>query len=82
MSTLVRDYLPTNPESRYGESVAFNSSWMVVPARKYLGLLNRWLDTAKQRRDLSRLSETQLKDIGITRVDALREASKPFWMLP
>jgi uncharacterized protein YjiS (DUF1127 family) len=32
-----------------------------------------------QRRQLSHLSDHMLKDIGISRVDALREAHKHFW---
>lgn len=34
---------------------------------------------AGQRRQLLQLSDRQLNDIGITRVDAFQEASKPFW---
>jgi|GEM_PF-5542944 len=36
-------------------------------------------DVAKQRRLLSQMSEDQLNDIGISRAEALKEASKPFW---
>ncbi|MCG6857716.1 MAG: DUF1127 domain-containing protein [Salaquimonas sp.] len=31
------------------------------------------------RRELARLSDQQLDDIGITRADALREAGRPIW---
>ncbi|APH74665.1 DUF1127 domain-containing protein [Aquibium oceanicum] len=33
----------------------------------------------RQRRDLLALSDDQLKDIGISRSMAHREASRPFW---
>lgn len=43
-----------------------------------------WLREAWQRRRtrtyLTQLDERMLKDIGITRVEAAREAAKPFWL--
>ena len=33
----------------------------------------------RQRRALLRLDEAMLKDLGISRVDALQEGHKPFW---
>lgn len=38
-----------------------------------------WLERRRQRRMLGRLSDHLLKDIGVTRSEALREAAKPFW---
>jgi uncharacterized protein YjiS (DUF1127 family) len=35
---------------------------------------------ARQRRQLRELTDSQLKDIGVSRVDALQEARKPFWV--
>ncbi len=35
--------------------------------------------TARQRRQLAQLPDYLLKDIGISRADALNEAEKPFW---
>ena len=35
---------------------------------------------AEQRKQLLELDDRMLKDIGITREQAVREASKPFWM--
>ncbi len=37
------------------------------------------LDVARQRRQLLALDERTLKDIGISRIDALREANRHFW---
>jgi uncharacterized protein YjiS (DUF1127 family) len=43
------------------------------------GLIAEWLHRIESRRDLAALSDRELRDIGITRVDALTEAEKPFW---
>jgi uncharacterized protein YjiS (DUF1127 family) len=44
----------------------------------------RWLLEAWERRRtrdyLTQLDDRMLKDIGVTRVEARREASKPFWL--
>jgi len=37
---------------------------------------------SRQRKALANLSNRQLMDIAITRQDAQREASRPFWDLP
>jgi uncharacterized protein YjiS (DUF1127 family) len=44
-----------------------------------LGLFSLWLDRVEQRRCLSQLSDELLRDIGMTRFDAEREAAKWFW---
>ncbi|MCW1950627.1 MAG: hypothetical protein KIH44_004575 [Octadecabacter sp.] len=36
----------------------------------------------KERRELAGLSQTRLKDIGVSSVDATREAARPVWDLP
>ncbi|HEU0221497.1 MAG TPA: DUF1127 domain-containing protein [Paracoccaceae bacterium] len=38
-----------------------------------------WSDRAKSRRDLAEMDDTRLQDIGISRLEAYREAAKPFW---
>ena len=38
-----------------------------------------WRERVRQRRALASLPDHMLKDIGISRVDAWREAEKPFW---
>ncbi|WP_170460446.1 DUF1127 domain-containing protein [Ruegeria arenilitoris] len=42
----------------------------------------RRLAAAHQRRELARLDDRALQDIGITRSEALTEASRPFWDAP
>jgi uncharacterized protein YjiS (DUF1127 family) len=44
--------------------------------------LLRWHELAHQRRRLLALDDRMLKDIGITRADATREGSRPFWDAP
>nr|WP_297461772.1 DUF1127 domain-containing protein [uncultured Halomonas sp.] len=41
--------------------------------------LRRWLQLRHERRQLWRLSDAMLKDIGLSRADVEREASRPFW---
>jgi uncharacterized protein YjiS (DUF1127 family) len=42
----------------------------------------RWIAVARERRRLTELDDHVLRDIGITRVKARREAARPFWDLP
>jgi uncharacterized protein YjiS (DUF1127 family) len=49
------------------------------PIKDALRLPSVWIERARQRRCLAELSDRSLKDIGISRCDALREARKPFW---
>jgi uncharacterized protein YjiS (DUF1127 family) len=42
-------------------------------------IVSRWTERAEQRRCLAALSDRSLRDIGVTRCDALRETRKPFW---
>jgi len=38
-----------------------------------------WQSVSRQRRELRRISDHLLKDVGLSRVDADREAARPFW---
>ncbi len=40
-----------------------------------------WQERRRQRRALMSFSEHMLKDIGVSRADAEREATRPFWPL-
>lgn len=42
-------------------------------------VLLRWLELAQQRRRLLALDDRMLKDIGITRAEAMQEGTRPFW---
>jgi uncharacterized protein YjiS (DUF1127 family) len=41
--------------------------------------LLRWQELAEQRRALATMDDYMLKDIGLSRADARREALRPFW---
>jgi len=48
----------------------------------WLRTLGLWIDRSHQRRQLGELAELNdylLKDIGVSREEAMREAEKPFW---
>jgi len=54
----------------------------VDPARFFLASLQSlqlWYERSRQRRRLAQLDGRLLRDIGIDRVAAVKEASKPFW---
>jgi uncharacterized protein YjiS (DUF1127 family) len=38
-----------------------------------------WHDRARERRALMEMSDRTLRDVGISRADACREAARPFW---
>jgi uncharacterized protein YjiS (DUF1127 family) len=42
-------------------------------------LVSSWIARVRQREALAALDDHTLRDIGITRVEAMREAEKPFW---
>jgi uncharacterized protein YjiS (DUF1127 family) len=51
--------------------------------RSALSLIQRlelWADRRRERRALLRCPDGLLKDVGLSRADALREAEKPFWI--
>ena len=49
-----------------------------LPGRMVEMLLT-WLERERERRQLAALDHHLLRDIGLTRCDALEEAGKPFW---
>ncbi len=48
-------------------------------ALRAAAVLGEWQRRRRDRGELARLDPRLLRDIGITRYDALQEASKPFW---
>ena len=56
------------------DSSSSNDAW--------LRTLGFWIDRSRQRSQLGELAELNsylLKDIGVSREEAMREAEKPFW---
>ncbi|MFA6022014.1 MAG: DUF1127 domain-containing protein [Rhodospirillales bacterium] len=50
-----------------------------IPIIRGIDAVLTWIERAQQRRALARLDDRLLADIGISRVDALREAGRPGW---
>lgn len=48
-------------------------------ARRGWERLGRWRQLRHERQQLWRLSDAALKDIGLSRADVVREASRSFW---
>jgi len=48
-------------------------------AHQAADLLARWRRRAADRRNLARLDDFMLRDIGLARADVEMEISKPFW---
>jgi uncharacterized protein YjiS (DUF1127 family) len=49
--------------------------WLV----RVLEVLRTWSERARQRRELMSLDDNLLRDIGISRAEAMGEAAKAFW---
>ena len=67
-------YLPPQPYSTWRAQRK-----PVHPVAAAWLLLVRWIERTRQRKALAGLDDHQLRDIGITRLDAMRECEKPFW---
>lgn len=50
-----------------------------TPVVRFLSALLLWQERAGQRRRLAEMEGHMLKDLGISRSQAVAEASKPFW---
>jgi uncharacterized protein YjiS (DUF1127 family) len=48
-------------------------------AQWVLATVREWGRRSREREQVSHMDERMLKDIGITRAEALRLSSKPFW---
>ena len=53
------------------------------PSRSYghrlIALIGTWRRRLRDRRELASMSDMSLRDLGLTRSDALHEIRKPFW---
>ena len=52
---------------------------LIHPVAAAWVLLAAWIERGRQRNALAALNDHQLRDIGITRLEAARECEKPFW---
>ena len=55
-----------------------SNAWITRWANK-MELWGKWRRRARERRHLAEFSDAMLKDIGISRADAMAEFDKPFW---
>jgi uncharacterized protein YjiS (DUF1127 family) len=68
-----------------GSLMRFRGISRTGPARRYPAMsgwrrcLDEWRRRARERRQLARMSNTELRDIGCSQADAHREINKPFW---
>ncbi len=76
MSTDLRLVVPGGPELRRRRSL---TRQLAQRADRAITTLLRWQELARQRRALRRLDDHMLKDIGLSRADAWREAERSFW---
>ncbi|HSA80924.1 MAG TPA: DUF1127 domain-containing protein [Geminicoccaceae bacterium] len=73
MSSYLRPAIPDRATAgRPAARLRAALSWVILT-------LLRWQELARQRRALAAMSDHMLKDLGLTRADALREAGRPFW---
>ncbi len=68
-------YVPAPPKAAAG--ISFTA--LAGSIRRLLDALGEWHARAAQRRRLLALDDRMLSDIGISRADAWKEGSKPFW---
>ncbi|MGE8392665.1 MAG: DUF1127 domain-containing protein [Pseudomonas sp.] len=54
-------------------------SWFYYLGQGFSQQLMRWRQLHRERRELARLSDAALDDIGLSRADILREVERPFW---
>ena len=52
---------------------------MLSNANKVLAKILFWGEILRQRKQLSKMDDYLLKDIGVSRVEAAREANRKFW---
>ena len=50
-----------------------------LPNGRLRKTLMLWFERSRQRRRLLELDDRMLRDIGVKRSEALREAARPFW---
>jgi len=48
-------------------------------AQDAVRMLRRWYEITRERQALAALDDRALKDMGISRTDALEESARPFW---
>lgn len=76
------DTMPGSAWSPWAAVIASLVRTRHVASERLVALFDRaeeWQRLARGRRELQQLTDRELKDIGLSRADVEREASKPFW---
>jgi uncharacterized protein YjiS (DUF1127 family) len=47
--------------------------------RRFIKLIGTWRRRARSRRELTAITDQELRDLGITRHNVSHEVAKPFW---
>ena len=50
-----------------------------IPRSKLYALFTKWWQRIRSRYEVEQLSDRDLADMGLTRLDAFNQAQKPFW---
>ena len=59
--------------------VAHSSPAHLNAVARLVAVVQRWRERARERQQLLRMTPRELHDIGLSNVDAWREANKPLW---
>lgn len=65
----------------YITTAPIRKSWLSEAWDLAAPRLATWRRRARERAQLARLNDRELKDIGITRAEAQMEANKSFWII-
>ena len=74
--------MDTNADCAYSSRAHMpfqQQSWLRLSPQRLIARIQCWMERSAQRRQLSRLDDRMLRDIGIGRADAYRETQKWFW---
>ncbi|MBT4888616.1 MAG: DUF1127 domain-containing protein [Rhodospirillales bacterium] len=68
--------LKESSSPRASEALTFFANFL---SGGFIPVMRQWAEVNQQRHDLATLTDYELRDIGITREDAMLEIAKPFW---
>jgi len=72
-------YTHANAYSHRGYASRYAANGLGRLVSRVFDVILRWEDRARGRKELAQLDDRLLRDIGLNRIDALRESDKPFW---
>jgi uncharacterized protein YjiS (DUF1127 family) len=64
---------------QYGKNRTAPDQEIREPNMSAMKTIRKWQQRVRARHELAALGDRMLKDIGITRADAVAQAGKPFW---